>query len=788
MRRTVGIFIEDIPESGNYNRIELFNDEDISVNSTVQNIQDIAKTYTDFSQSFTIPASSINNFIFEHFYESDIDNIISNQRRRLAYIEIDTVLFRRGKIQLEKANIKNGLTENYSITFYGDGVTLKDKFSTFKLKDLDYSGLNHLYSAEEIKTRIESNSEYDVRYPLISSNREWINTGAGANDINTNDANKAVHFTELFPAVRDKKIFDLIQNDYGITFTGNILNDKRFKNRYTWFKFGNTLNSKTVKQDVDITNTLYNAPYTVINHVTNTIELRYTETYYANAILGNGTWRINMTVFNNTSLSTNYYIDVYVNGQYNSTVSENGNAFFQLYTVTDSINLNQNITFKVYSDSAVDFDFNLDVEYQVLAYDGSQYYYDGDTSLMYDGSVSLLAYIDLSTNAPDITIADYFSGILKEYNLTCYPVDENTYNIETLENWYSKGAIYDVTENIILDSIDIERIKLYKKIDFSYTVSESFLNKAFKNQYGREYGDLSEAFDYDGINYEIKVPFENLLHKNLGANLQVGYCLNNEKKNYIPKCLGLYKYDNLSCSFYFTKTTQTWQITNYQPFGQDIKYNNTTYSKNFGADESSLLVQNIDNSLYKTYYSPYIVNLFNKKNRLVKCKGHFPIRLITRLRLNDRLIIDNKRYFINNIKINITNSEVDLELIRDFGKTRKTMIFPKVPSGGGKVDVPIDFVFNEKGNKTDSVTLTPSAFLTVPSTTLLNEQIVEVTVASTENYLKVLGDETKTIYIADESNRYLIGLEGTTSTVHSLGVQWNFEDGSTESETIYITQ
>ena len=35
-------------------RLELFNDEQISVTSTVQNIQDLSKNFTDFSLAFKI--------------------------------------------------------------------------------------------------------------------------------------------------------------------------------------------------------------------------------------------------------------------------------------------------------------------------------------------------------------------------------------------------------------------------------------------------------------------------------------------------------------------------------------------------------------------------------------------------------------------------------------------------------------------------------------------------------------------------------------------------------------
>ena len=47
----------------NSERLELFKDETVELNSSVQNINDISKTFTDYSQSFTVPASDDNNKI-----------------------------------------------------------------------------------------------------------------------------------------------------------------------------------------------------------------------------------------------------------------------------------------------------------------------------------------------------------------------------------------------------------------------------------------------------------------------------------------------------------------------------------------------------------------------------------------------------------------------------------------------------------------------------------------------------------------------------------------------------
>ena len=169
--RQVQVYIEG-------KKIELFEDEQINVTSSVQNINDISKVFTDFSQSFTVPASTVNNAIFQHFYQSDVGDVatgaslIDHNIRRNAIIEIDLTTFRRGKIQIEKANVKNGMPENYQLTFYGEIRTLKDLFGEDKLNQLDLSGLEFAYTGAEIYDRItDIATDFDVRYPLIASER-----------------------------------------------------------------------------------------------------------------------------------------------------------------------------------------------------------------------------------------------------------------------------------------------------------------------------------------------------------------------------------------------------------------------------------------------------------------------------------------------------------------------------------------------------------------------------------------------------------------------------------------
>ena len=38
-------------------RVDLFKDESVSLTQTIQNVKDIAKVFTEFTQTFSVPAS-----------------------------------------------------------------------------------------------------------------------------------------------------------------------------------------------------------------------------------------------------------------------------------------------------------------------------------------------------------------------------------------------------------------------------------------------------------------------------------------------------------------------------------------------------------------------------------------------------------------------------------------------------------------------------------------------------------------------------------------------------------
>ena len=699
MKRQVAIFIETALAQTEleFSRLELFNDEKISVSSTIQNISDISKIFTDYSQGFTIPCSPTNNAIFQHFYQNDVDATIDYQNRYNAYIEIDTVLFRRGKIQLEKTNLKNGHPDSYSVTFYGAGVSLKDFFNEDKLSQLNYSTLDHDYTNTEVYNRVITDStvtDYDVRYPLISSNRVWQFSGSTPlpdgnvpswydnspdNSKNIGHVNGEIVYTELFPAVRVASIFDLIESKYGITFNGIFLQSDLFKKAFLLYKNKESYHYTNNPVELDFTSSsgaLASAFNTTTNSFTR-IELDSTDTIF------------HTLYYSVTSLSVSpsyYFIDLYRNGVYSSTRSATTTYSGATFQYSEYVNENEIITFKIRSYAAITIGIN-------FTYRRTQFSSPGITVV--SGTASTTAtttsFTDLAGLAPDMKISDFITGICKEFNLTVYSNTKNVFTFDPLPYWYSKGAVIDITKYTDITSIEIERMKLYKSVEFKYQDSECMLNKYFLesplNADAHGYGNTKIGFNYDGGEYKIESPFENLLHNNFGNNLQVGYCLNKELAPYIPKPVLLYmnRIKTLTGGDKIHWNGQT-ATDVYVPFGQDSEILFETglipLTLNFGEEISSFYLENNPNTIYALYYRSYLVNLYNPKNRLVKVKTILPVSLLTQLQLNDRLIIRDKRYMINEMQSDLTTGDVSFTLISDFAQVKPIKLVD-TPTGTG---------------------------------------------------------------------------------------------------------
>ena len=668
MKVALYIYVDGISK-----RIELFNDEKISVTSSIQNVNDISKVFTDYSQSFTIPASNTNNEIFAHWYENSLDNGFDQRQRYNGYIEIDTQVFRTGKWQLESATIKNNRVEDYKITFYGVLLSLTDKFGEDKLKDiLEVNDYSFQYTGANVKDKITTTSDSDIYFPLISSERIWQYSsggGGGGGSNNINSSGGRINHTELFPALKIARIFDAIQSKYDINFNGNFLTQSRFTKAYLFLKNKETFLNYGRKKILQFNTIVNNNPFVGVG-------LDNVEMYPVTITQGFQTQQTSISL--TLSASCNWQVSVFFGDS----------QLFNLSNIGQSINfiLPQNEgVYKIYlsCSAAVTYTGNLISTFTEVDFNtGATTQFTTSANVI---GATADSFLDLTALMPDIKVSDFFSGILKMFNLTAFSYDEENYTLEQLENWYYQGAIKDFTGYCTTD-FDFERIKPYKKVNFNYEKSESILNKRFSDTNQREFGDLSYPFNNDGADYNIKLPFENILfNKFTDTNLQVAYAVKSDFSKYVPKPIILYQYENTSCSFFFNDGISTSVITNYNVIGQDVIYQNEDNTLNFGLEISSYLLEPVNNTLFKNYYLDYLINLYNLKSRMVKVSMRLPYSELLGLRLNDRIVIRDKRYIINTFTTDLDTFESKFELIQDFRPLNFNNSFFQLLDNVGKV-------------------------------------------------------------------------------------------------------
>lgn len=650
--------------------IDLFDDEVITLTSSIQNINDISKVFTDYTQSFTIPASKKNNETFRYWYENELDNGFNQLLRYDGYIEIDDEIFRVGKWQLESASVKQNKIEDYKITFYGNLISLTDKFKEDKLKDLEtLNDYSFNYSGNAVQSLVETNFNGNVSFPLISSKNVWQYGGGGNVQSNWDISNNAtpINYRDLFPAIKIQRIFEAIETKYNIKFVGNFLTQSRFTDAFLWLKNKETFQNYGEKVQLSYTQTINNLP---ANYAGLYLQ---GDRFFIKTQSVDGEFQFQDNFYNFTfSILVNWRVTILRDNQPFSVVSGFGIATGnkQLPIIEGS--------YKMFISTSENCTFTYNIRRLTLKYLPNSNNYNTYT-VAGVSSGSITSTLDIPSFMPDIKISDFFSGILKMFNLTAFSENESVYTLEQLENWYYQGQIKNLTQYTITD-LDFERIKPYKKINFEYEKSESLMNRSYSDNNQQEYGNLSYSFNTDGSDYTVKLPFENLLfNKFTDTNLQVGYSINKDLQAYTPKPIILYNLKvQTGVNFKFNNGTTTSTLTQYNVFGQDIKYQGVDHSLNWGPDLSSFYLQPINNSLFQDYYFDYLNNLYSMKSRMVKVSMRLPYSELINLKLNDRIVIQDKRYVINSYTTNLKTFEVQMELIQDFRNINFNNSVPRI--------------------------------------------------------------------------------------------------------------
>lgn len=688
--------------------LDLFDDESISIVNKLQDIDKLSNIFTDFSDTFSVPANDRNNKIFKHYYNIDKygDNFNANIKVD-AYIEVNSIPYRWGKVQLDSVIMKDHRPDSYKISFFGGLTQLSDLFGEDTIDLLDYD----IDKVTSEKTKVRSNlSQFDYTYterkvldtinepsalsgdvitPLISyTNRDW-NFGDGTTlDISTTGG--AILDSELRPALRIIRILEAIEDKYNITFSRDFFGKAVFNNLFMWLnKKEGSASSKEFS--VSVTN-----PFTG-----DTLDERYNQmratfsspdsfNIYApdKSVSKRFTKEWSLTV--RPDVSTIKY-DVIVYDENDNEVKKfTKNSGTKSFTVAKSSKKDvlkfgsTTRKFKVITEQ----DMTGSVDMNMRVYSG---FFNVNSYINVNSSGNTFFYdagVNINENMQDMKVSDFITGLFKLFKLVIRPVTGSDFYVNTLDGFYGDGNILQVSQFTDFKEVEIKRPEIYKNIQFNFQKTDNVLGKKYRDlnvsNKSIGYGDLMASYPTveSSADLKVEVPFENMMFErlyNLSNNtptlITIGQAIStSDYVSFAPnKCKPILFFNNgiigdinQQIKFKFGDGAVQ-NIDHWYNIGNtnDALLEQVTDTINFGSENDQWHQTRVDNSLYLNYWENWIETIYHPTQRKLKYQTVLPMRYVNELSLNDRIVIGNNRYKINDFKVNLNDLTAELNLFKD---------------------------------------------------------------------------------------------------------------------------
>jgi hypothetical protein len=264
--------------NGNQEFIDLYPDENIDLQVSFAEIQDITKKNSSYTREFKVPGSKNNNYIFNYFF--DLNQVFTdwNPKQKFeADLIYDGYEIYNGYVRMNSVSI-NKTEKIYSITFYSTVGDLVANIGDKALCNVDTSSLNHsLYNPQIasylffdpslhnpyyfpdpppsgfIPPEINPISEGKVQYILGQRGYDYTgSTFRDIRDINTAntpllDFSGATGFFDfsgtplissyLIPSIRTRDLYELILNQGGYNLESDFFDTDYFGRYYIPLSF-----------------------------------------------------------------------------------------------------------------------------------------------------------------------------------------------------------------------------------------------------------------------------------------------------------------------------------------------------------------------------------------------------------------------------------------------------------------------------------------------------------------------------------------------------------------------
>ena len=494
--REIQIYVED-------KRLDLFKDETIEVNSSIQDAKDISKVFTDYSQTFDIPASASNNKIFKHFYNFNISTGNFDARvRHEAKIYINHILFKKGKIFLSGVQMQSKKPHTYKVTFYGNTVSLKDLFGDDKLialnnypnqtkglenfdHDFSYTSVRDIFKGEGLQ-KFSDNSA--LIYPLITSKKRLFYDSSISNTSLKNfDGNifapsssydidryrkRGVKPSDLKPAIKAYHIIKAIEEKYNISLIPDDTSgtkdffskhNEAFSNLYLWM----SNSSGNIDGEIGDDEYIYKAKVESWNDTSDDFDADFLSVDGADIVFtdygANDKFSVGALATSIRKIRTK--IEVTPDSSYSSI-----NYRVKLVNIDDGRSfVVQGQGTKIFEidiprmeNGTGEYRFNVEIYSETPMEDTNiRFYIKRRTGLLggtveydiYDSGANIdsnTAKVSVTNHLPDIKVIDFITGLFKMFNLTAYYIDDETdpefsattpvIKVMTLDDYYADAV------------------------------------------------------------------------------------------------------------------------------------------------------------------------------------------------------------------------------------------------------------------------------------------------------------------------------------------------------------
>lgn len=711
---TVALYIEN-------ERIDLFPEDNIEIVSSIADSSDITKVTTDYSKSFSVPASDTNNRIFKHYYNATIDNTFDARIKTNGRIEIDGLPFKSGKIQLEKVNVKSLKASSYSLRFFGKLVAFKDKVKDDELPSLDLSALNFEYTQGNIITALTSSlSSGKIICNLLSKKRFYYNsdpTDTTNTETTTNIANEPVNPNQLRPSIQLIEVIKAIEEKYDVSFSRDFFDRAGFTNLYLWLNNSIDILGQKTSQLIN-----WNGGNGSDFGLSNATDTWVNSTYFDDG-LDYRIFKYRITI--NTTNTDPYDVVVKNNNIEIARFNSSGGNFTSDFIEIKTTELT-NFSYQFFVESNKPMSYTASILLRRTLGGFPLPTTENRTSTASTNTIT--PTFDISLNLPKVKIIDFIKDLTLLFKLVFIQNSETEIYVNTLPDYYSEGRLFDITKYVNFESHEVNRGTLFNELLFKFENPKTILNEQFKINTTLGYGDeelrlADENGDLlDGEKLEIAPKVEQIIYERLPdintgelTNIQYGLSADRELKPVNPTLH----------IFYNTKANVTdtpFRII-VDPSGTEADIigeintpshtdvlENSNFAVLFSEEFSTWNGALISNNLYTNYWSSYIESVFNIKRRNFVYSAYLPLHILLALKLNDVLLIDGNYYRIDKYTANIITGKVDFNLINSFDNTinpfatNETIVFSDAKSGTRSIYV--------KGNSDFTISLNDGSWIT----------------------------------------------------------------------------